>query len=93
MTNLNSSEINIDIIMAKIKEEAERIKSAPALPLNTQRAHGTQGRIVNIFLHQKETKIWKAVKKIQYLLQGFAFYGTVYKFAVKFKAAIPKYKR
>ncbi|MFH0977513.1 MAG: hypothetical protein V1874_17170 [Spirochaetota bacterium] len=79
--------------MAKIKEEAERIKSGTALPMRKESDSSFNRQKINIFPHQKETGIWRLIKKIQYKLQQYSFYSILYKYAVKFKTVIPKYKK
>jgi hypothetical protein len=93
MTDDNLSELNIDTIMARIKKETERIKAVPASPNETEFIQNRQVHKIYIFPHNKETFIWRLVKKIQHMLQQYSFYSILYRLAVRFKTFIPKYKK
>jgi hypothetical protein len=93
MTDYNITETNIDTIVAKIRKEAERIKSEPILPNRVNKNYLKHNPKNSIFAQRKETGLWKTIKKTQYKLQKYDFYSAVYKIAVKFKTIVPKYKK
>jgi len=91
MTEPSIPEINVEEIMKKIREEVSRRKA--------QRNEGQQNAVMqqevtNPFINPtvKQTRLWRAIKAIQFKLRRYPFYGFVYRTALIFTRFIPKYQ-
>ncbi len=91
MQNKTIPEINIDAIMEKIRREVEQRKTVNNKADSNsvvQRASADS----TTDLSAKQTRLWQAMKAIQFRLRRYPFYGAVYRAAVALKRFIPKYR-
>jgi len=90
MVNKRISEISVDEIMQKIREEASRRGRVLSYAGEETRriAQPFEGDI--IIPQEEETWAWRSVKKVQQKLQKFPLYHPLYRVAAKFKGFIPK---
>ena len=91
MVESNIPEINVDEIMKKIREEVNKRKAGQS---ETDQQSSFLKEVVETSINPKveQTKLWKAIKAIQFRFRRYPFYSFAYKTAFKFIQFIPKYQ-
>jgi hypothetical protein len=89
MTGKVVPEINIDEIMEKIRAEVAARKANAAD--NSSGKLSDQG-MINMAVRRNVDRgmLWRFIKKAQYRLGNYPFYGFVYRIAIRFKGLIPQ---
>ena len=90
MVDQGISDISVDKIMRKIREEVSRTGKVLSHVSEENQKIKQPFEGVIVIPQEQETWAWKLVKKVQQKLQKFPFYNPLYSVAAKFKGFIPK---
>ena len=90
MVDKGISEMSVDKIMQKIREEVSRTGKVLSHVSEENQKISQPFEGVILVPQEQETWAWKLVKKVQQKLQKFPFYDPLYSVAAKFKGFIPE---